>query len=781
MEMDPLKLENDYVNPWTAVKDLSEFLNYCCPECDYRDKFEQSFSCHALQNHKNSSAYFENNKIKFRTIKIATQETENEENQNDFAQESDIDTDADWRNVKIKIENDMEMEMESISGDHVIKSETTKNKQSQKIDKFTESVHEEKKLFNCSMCDFSSGLKYNLTRHYDTVHEKKKSVPCTYCDLCFIQKSDLKRHCETVHKEEKVTEKLVFHCEICKTSYDRKHTLKRHIEQVHEGKKAKEFPCSLCHKSFSVKRNRKRHVVEFHEGKKPMPIIRSKESKKQFNLTCELCWLALSSYKEKLKHNKEKHLSKDGNKMKCCIYCDHKTKEWANLQRHIDYKHPDHGEKKHVCDCCSEKFIFNFSLTHHKRHVHQNFVCEICGASYTNLHRYKEHMNLKHNPNLAKTFVCEQCGFSAVSITKLRRHVHEKHEVERHHQCPHCPYKQHALHRLNIHIDNVHPDIEEKKFFCDHCPKSFIFQDSLKKHMDTVKIKGKYLPRVNINCDYCKEALETSFAVKMHYRLEHPNKPMLLPEHTRYNCDLCDTFYFHELHLKNHVRRVHESETIGPKLSINCDYCDEVFTASFFLKKHYKNLHPDQPIIAEGHNKCKCLKCPDFFFLEQELDVHLNLEHGVDTEQNYCKICRQPYRDVHNCSLKKQRDKNNEEKCRGKYSCSQCTRVFSAADYLKDHIKSVHENCLDYECEKCKKKFVSKIRLTSHIVQTHSSQVNCGICNKKISNPQQLKRHMVFSHNETEGAIFCVQCPKSVFFKESTYKVHMENKHDIFK
>ena len=319
--------------------------------------------------------------------------------------------------------------------------------------------------------------------------------------------------------------------------------------------------------------------------------------------------------------------------------------------------------------------------------------------------------------NRANTFVCEQCGFATISTQKLNMHIYSKHEVERHKQCPYCPYKNPILYRVNIHIDNNHPDSEEKNFFCDHCPKSFIYKDSLKKHMDTVKEKGRY------------------------------NKPKSKKQLS----------------------------------SIPCDYCNEKFTASFFLKKHYKNLHPDQPIIADGHNKCKCLKCPDFFFLEQELDVHLNLEHGVDTEQNYCKICRQRYRDVHNCSLKKQRDKNNEEKYRGKYSCRQCTRVFSAADYLKDHIKSVHENCLDYECEKCKKKFVSKIRLTSHIIQTHSSKVNCGICDKKISNPQQLKRHMVFSHNETEGAIFCVQCPKSVFFKESTYKVHMENKHDIFK
>ena len=314
--------------------------------------------------------------------------------------------------------------------------------------------------------------------------------------------------------------------------------------------------------------------------------------------------------------------------------------------------------------------------------------------------------------NRANTFVCEQCGFATISTQKLNMHIYSKHEVERHKQCPYCPYKNPILYRVNIHIDNNHPDSEEKNFFCDHCPKSFIYKDSLKKHMDTVKEKGRY------------------------------NKPKSKKQLS----------------------------------SIPCDYCNEKFTASFFLKKHYKNLHPGQPIIANGQNKYDCTKCCDFFFWKHELDAHLNLEHGVEMEHKYCKICRLPYKKVHTCGLLKQKDKQLEQK----YLCSECPREFTNSVHLKNHVKSVHENRLDYKCEQCKKKFVSKIRLTAHIFQTHSSQVNCGICKKTISNPQQLKRHMVFSHNETEGAIFCVQCPKSVFFKESTFKTHMENKHDIF-
>ena len=290
MEMDPLKLENVYVNPWSTVEDLSEFLNYCCPECDYKDRFEQSFSYHALQNHKNSTVFFASNKNKLSIDNQNTQKMEYEENQYDFAPEPDNDFDDDWKNVKIKKENDIE------NYDHFIKSEATK---------------------------------------------KTKSTKST--------------------------------------------------------KSKKQFQCTICKKKYGKETSLKRHIEEIHEGKLPKP------SEKFINLTCEYCWIDFPSYNEKLKHNEEKHLSKDGKKMKCCLYCDHKTQKWGNLQRHIDAKHPEHGEKKHACDKCLERFIFNNSLSFHKfkAHSESSFGCEICGRSYKQSYDLKEHMILKHNPNRA--------------------------------------------------------------------------------------------------------------------------------------------------------------------------------------------------------------------------------------------------------------------------------------------------------------------------------------------------------------------------------------------
>ena len=46
--IDPIKVETiTEINPW-MVDNASDFLNYCCPECDFKEKNLQLFSDHAL-------------------------------------------------------------------------------------------------------------------------------------------------------------------------------------------------------------------------------------------------------------------------------------------------------------------------------------------------------------------------------------------------------------------------------------------------------------------------------------------------------------------------------------------------------------------------------------------------------------------------------------------------------------------------------------------------------------------------------------------------------------
>merc|ERR1711936_889799 len=156
--------------------------------------------------------------------------------------------------------------------------------------------------------------------------------------------------------------------------------------------------------------------------------------------------------------------------------------------------------------------------------------------------------------------------------------------------------------------------------------------------MDQIKEKAKYHPKLDIQCEYCEKRLKSTSAVKEHYKNAHPRQEMILSNYKRYNCTQCKAFYFGEVALKVHFKRVHENYKLNKKLmQIQCDYCDEVLSSTHKIKTHYKNFHPDQPIITEGLEKYECSECSEFFYLDEELEAHLNLEHGFKTDRNYCK------------------------------------------------------------------------------------------------------------------------------------------------
>ena len=52
--VDPLQQNS---NPW-KVNEVSTFLKYCCPECEFKNENLQLFENHALENHSNAHILF---------------------------------------------------------------------------------------------------------------------------------------------------------------------------------------------------------------------------------------------------------------------------------------------------------------------------------------------------------------------------------------------------------------------------------------------------------------------------------------------------------------------------------------------------------------------------------------------------------------------------------------------------------------------------------------------------------------------------------------------------
>ena len=52
--------EQKNTNPWHMTS-ISDFLYYCCAECNFKDKIEENFIGHATSEHPKSREIFENN------------------------------------------------------------------------------------------------------------------------------------------------------------------------------------------------------------------------------------------------------------------------------------------------------------------------------------------------------------------------------------------------------------------------------------------------------------------------------------------------------------------------------------------------------------------------------------------------------------------------------------------------------------------------------------------------------------------------------------------------
>ena len=160
--VDPLKVEvkvevNDD-NPW-YVEHASAFLQYCCPECEYRNGNLNSFEYHAFQNHENARVLFANNyklETKFGEYlpsRLKTQKIEDD--------------------IQPKIEQKMTCELCLVvfGNEKILKSHMREQ-------------HMAEGLYFCSYCDIKckmlwgfNGLKY----HIDSKHPEssKKNFFCT--------------------------------------------------------------------------------------------------------------------------------------------------------------------------------------------------------------------------------------------------------------------------------------------------------------------------------------------------------------------------------------------------------------------------------------------------------------------------------------------------------------------------------------------------------------------------------------------------------------------------
>ena len=183
--------------------------------------------------------------------------------------------------------------------------------------------------------------------------------------------------------------------------------------------------------------------------------------------------------------------------------------------------------------------------------------------------------------------------------------------------------------RPNCHEGHVSSRLRDKAFRCSECPKTFVRQDSLKRH----SVLHQEKPH---KCLVCHKAYQTSYQLERHVEAQHKG--------ATYKCKSCDRRYS-----TKHGLRMHELAHVSSFKHL-CPVCGKGF--------NFKSDYTSHLCQHSGEKPFCCLKCNKKFSRKSHLTEH-------DT------ICGKQTRDN---------------------KCIQCNKKFKSPRYLKQHVKCTHEN-----------------------------------------------------------------------------------------
>ena len=500
---------DEYNNPW-SVKELEEFLYFCCPECEVKDQSRETFIKHALDHHPNSKKCL----MDFMEIKREVLE-ENETSENWF-----------YGNEIVKCE---------------IKEES--NKENPAYDSFEFNLSQNENEFQCDKCDKSFARKVLLKKHIDFVHEGILNYKCELCTKAFESASTLKRHIMSVH------ERVKHNCEICGKSFTQMYYLKLHHTKEHQEEELIYHMCNTCNKEFYSTSALAAHVQRVHE-----------------NLNSE----NTSEYNELSENDEEVDMDIDtedpkNDKSKCKI-CSKIFVSPGALRRHIVSVHE---QVKHNCEVCFKSFtqMYYLKLHHSKEHPEEELIyhnCNTCGKEFYSTsalaaHVQRIHGNIKFENtseefneinedgcNKSK-FKCEFCNKDFSSYNGLNQHIKSAHEGIRH-KCELCTKSFSQMYQLKLHHKKEHPDEELIYHNCNICGKEFYSPFALASHVERIHENFKSDNTSDFNemtedgtlrfrCDFCNKTFSQHNSLKQHIMTAHEGKSWsLAPLHnTIYN------------------------------------------------------------------------------------------------------------------------------------------------------------------------------------------------------------------------------------------------------
>uniref|UniRef100_A0A673K966 Cytoplasmic dynein 1 intermediate chain 1-like n=1 Tax=Sinocyclocheilus rhinocerous TaxID=307959 RepID=A0A673K966_9TELE len=214
-----------------------------------------------------------------------------------------------------------------------------------------------------------------------------------------------------------------------------------------------------------------------------------------------------------------------------------------------------------------------------------------------------------------------------------------------------------------------------KIFTCEYCNKVFKFKHSLQAHL---RIHTNEKPFKCPQCDYAS-AIKANLSVHMR---KHTGE--------KFSCELCSFNCLSKGHLKVHVERVHK------KIKQHCRFCKKKYSDVKNLLKHIRETHDmNDKKVQDSYN-----------------EYSLQTREGKRQLLYNCQICHRKFKN----ELERDRHMMVHGNKRP-FGCELCDHGSTKFPALQAHIR---KHPFIYVCAICHEKFVSSVRLRSHLREFHS-------------------------------------------------------------
>ncbi|NXP03477.1 ZN142 protein, partial [Thinocorus orbignyianus] len=376
-------------------------------------------------------------------------------------------------------------------------------------------VHEKTPTHFCPLCDYSSYLQNDITRHVNSCHRGELNFGCSRCEARFSSETALKQHILRRHEE-----KVSYGCPRCGFVCYSEATLKCHVQKQHP-----HLECGTCKETFAT-----REALEQHKTQ-------------HFSHRCELCSFAAKERQQLVRHYVENHEpASPQDKPLRCPFCDFACRHQLVFDQHMK---GHGGTRVYKCSDCEYTTKNRQKITWHIR-IHTGekpYKCHLCKYACADPSRLKYHMRIHKEE---RKYLCPDCGYKCKWVNQLKYHM-TKHTGLKPYRCDECEYRTNRADALRVHKETRHR--EARSFICEQCGKAFKTRFLLKTHLKKHSEEKPYV------CNACGRAFRWAAGLRHHY-LTHTN------EHPFF-CRYCPYKAKQKFQVIKHIQRHHPEHGAG--------------------------------------------------------------------------------------------------------------------------------------------------------------------------------------------------------------------------